>query len=65
MSNTRELDAMWMETDCPECGVTYRWHREHRNVCPNGHDFGFLLDLDELRDLMTKLVERKEALEQQ
>lgn len=44
VNNTRKLNAMWMETDCPECGVTYQWHRECRNRCTScGADYGHMV----------------------
>lgn len=46
----RQLNAMWMESICPICGSKYTWHRELRNRCPNGHDFGFIVSLKEFNN---------------
>ncbi len=58
-TKNRMINAMWFETDCPNCDNTYRWHREHKNLCPQcGNDFGYIIDLsrgiDELRDFLPK-----------
>ena len=44
----RKIDNLWMESDCPECGHTFRWLCEHKNKCPEcGADYGFMVNLKE------------------
>lgn len=55
MSNTRELDAEWMETDCPGCGHTYLWHIDERNQCTHCRaDYGRPVNLSDLSKKLRK-----------